>query len=187
MEVVAAIFRFVIGVGVILALAVVLGVALAGVRPAVVLGMREAGYGFAVKGVEGVDPGFIIEVGGIGIARRIVSYFTTVLHAVQGGTKALEQLGAGSDQVDRSCGIAKRPCHRVWNVVRFTGLLRSFEDGCAGTVEHALDGANVRGLLAIGVGGALCRRKGNEDQTAQNRDDAPHKKCSGSLQVNVWS
>jgi hypothetical protein len=75
----------------------------------------------------------IVEVRGIGIARRIVPDLTTVLDAVQGRAQVLKQLGTRSHQVDRSRVVAEGPGHRVWNV------LRGFEDGCAGIVEYTFD------------------------------------------------
>lgn len=164
MEVIPAVLGLVIGVGVVLASVIaVLESAFALVRPAVILGVRETGDGFAIKGVKGIDPGLIVEVRGIGIVRRLVPDLTTVVDGFKRRAKALEEFGARRHQVDRACVIAERPGHSVWNVVRVTRLLGRFEDGRAGIVENAFHaGRGKRLLLVIFREIALCPRKGHK-------------------------
>src|ERR1035438_4117845 len=132
---IAAILRLVISIGVVLASVVtIFEIAFAGMGPAVILHVGEAGDGVAVERVERIDPALIVEVGRIGIVRGVGADLTTVLHAVERRTYILEEFGAGGDQMDRARGIAEGARHRIGNVIPITGLIWGYEDGGAGGV-----------------------------------------------------
>jgi hypothetical protein len=166
-KVVAAILGEMESVGVVLALGVVLRMALARMLPAVILGVPEADDGLAVKGIKGIDPDLIVEVGGVWIFRGVMANFATMLHAVEIRTKTLKKLRTGSHQMDSSGVIAKRPRHGVWNIVWITGVLGRLEHGGARTIEHACDCGSLRRVLAIWRWPVLCYCGCHQHQNTQ--------------------
>jgi hypothetical protein len=159
-----------IGVGVVLALIVVLRLALAGVRPAVILRVRQRGNGLSIKGIERIEPGLIVKVCGIGIVGRTVRRLATVLKGVKRGAKALKHVRACGHEMDRAGVIAKRSGHCIWNIVLHTRVLRRFENRRARAFQCARDCGSRGGLLAIRLGSARCRRDSAQRHLALSRD-----------------
>jgi hypothetical protein len=139
LEVVTAVAGKVEGIGVVPAGIVVLGVALALVLPAVILHVAQGNDVLPVEAVEGIEPGGIVVVRGIGIVRGIVRHVATVFRAFERRPEVLAHFVVRRNQVDGSLVIAEGAGRRVGNVDQFTGVLGGIEDYGPWTLEDALD------------------------------------------------
>jgi hypothetical protein len=158
-EMVSAVARLVVSVGVVLAIIIVVRIrdgAFAGMRPAVIFRMRKRCDVLAIERVERVEPDLIVVGGGIRVVRGDEGSFATVHQSIESWAQALVSDRADGNEMDYAGVVAEGAGHGVGNVVGRAGILGGREDRGALAIEDGLDCGRAR-LLGCGWGGHLCR------------------------------
>src|SRR5580700_8989117 len=97
--------------------------------PAVILHMPERDDALAVNVVERIQPGVVVVIRDVPVARRFVGYLAIVLRGLERGSQARTSDVMRGNQVDCSLVVSEGPSRGIRNINLLARLLLSVEGG----------------------------------------------------------